>query len=299
MAATPGGSTLHFPVPNSAGTEPPRLHAPPLACDCHMHIFDPQRPRAPGSTGSVTDQATTADYQQVQRLLGTTRAVVVTPRYYGTDNGATLDAIQILGRERTRGVAVVAPDISDRELLALRDAGICGLRYTTPHVTADDPVFGHAAALAPRLDHLGMHLQLHWTPAQTVVHADLIQKLACTVVIDHMGRLPKGIGMAHPAYDVIRRRLDDGRTWIKLSGWYLDTEGAPYADRGEIATSFARAAPERMVWGTDWPHVVSEEQPDTAAMLDMLLTCVPDESVRRRILVDNPARLYGFDGEAS
>jgi predicted TIM-barrel fold metal-dependent hydrolase len=144
-----------------------------------------------------------------------------------------------------------------------------------------------------------MHLQLHWTPAQTVVHADLIQRLACTVVIDHMGRLPKGIGMAHPAYNVIRRRLDDGRTWIKLSGWYLDTEGRPYADRGEIATSFARAAPERMVWGTDWPHVVSEEQPDTAAMLDMLLTCVPDETLRRRILVDNPARLYGFDGDGA
>lgn len=292
-------STVDFPVPNSSGTEVPRLRVPPLACDCHMHVFDPLRPRAAGSTGSVTDHATAADYQQVQRLLGTTRAVVVTPRYYGTDNGATLDAIQILGRQRTRGVAVVAPDISDRELLALRDAGICGLRYTTPHVTADSPIFGHAAALAPRLDHLGMHLQLHWTVEQIVVHAELIQRLPCTVVIDHMGRLPEAQGMAHPAYGILRRRLDDGRTWVKLSGWYLDSAGPPYADAGAIGASFAQAAPERMVWGTDWPHVVSKQQPDTAAMLDMLLTCVPDEALRRRVLVDNPARLYGFDDEAT
>jgi predicted TIM-barrel fold metal-dependent hydrolase len=264
-----------------------------------MHIFDPPRPRAPGSTGAVAEQATAADYQLLQRRLGTARAVVVTPRYYGTDNGGTIDAIRILGRDRTRGIAVVAPDISDQELLALRNAGICGVRYTTPHIPVDSPVFGHAAALAPRLDRLGMHLQLHWTVEQTVAHADLLHRLPCTVVIDHMGRLPKGIGLAHPANSVLRRRLDDGRTWVKLSGWYLDSAGPPYADTGAVAASFVKAAPERMVWGTDWPHVSVTDKPDGAAMLDMLLACVPDESLRRRILVDNPARLYGFGGDAS
>ena len=283
-------------IPNSAGTAAPLLCVPPDACDCHMHVFDPPRPPAPGSTGAVADQATAADYMLLQRRLGTTRAVVVTPRYYGTDNGATTEAIRILGRDRTRGIAVVAPDITGPELLALRDAGIRGVRYTTPHVSADSPMFRHAAALAPRLEQLGMHLQLHWTVDQVVAHADLLLRLPCTVVIDHMGRLPKGIGMAHPAYGVLRRRLDDGRTWVKLSGWYLDSVGPPYDDAAAVGSSFVDAAPERMVWGTDWPHVAVRDKPDGAALLDVLLSCVPDDALRTRILVDNPARLYDFDG---
>jgi predicted TIM-barrel fold metal-dependent hydrolase len=282
-------------VPNSAGTAAPRLRVPPKACDSHMHIFDPARPRAAGSTGHGAEHATCADYRLLQQRLGIERAVVVTPRYYLDDNGVTLDAIRDLGAERTRGIGVVGPDITDRELLALRDGGIRGLRYTTPHVAADHPVFQEAAALAPRLEALGMHLQLHWTVEQILVHADQLMALPCTVVIDHMGRLPKGQGLAHPAYGVLRRRLDDGRTWVKLSGWYLDSEvGSPWPDTVAIGAEFARAAPERMVWGTDWPHVSPGPKPDGALLLDVLEQVIPDASLRERVLVDNPAELYGF-----
>ncbi len=287
-------TTESLTVPNSSGTAVPRLRLPPNACDSHMHIYDPAKPRAAGSAGMGAEHATAADYRLLQRRLGTQRTVIVTPRYYLTDNSVTLDAIQALGPERTRGVAVVAPDVSDAELLALREGGIRGVRFTTPHVTVDNPVFSEAAALAPRLEHLGMHMQLHWTVDQIVAHADLLMRLPCTVVIDHMGRLPVGVGMAHPAYEVLLRRLDDGRTWVKLSGWYLDSEGPPYADATAIGASFLRAAPERMVWGTDWPHVTAEEKPDGAFMLDVLLDFVPDEAQRQRILVDNPAQLYEF-----
>ncbi|OYU73976.1 MAG: 2-pyrone-4,6-dicarboxylate hydrolase, partial [Burkholderiales bacterium PBB5] len=158
-----------------------------------MHIFDPDLPRAGGSTGHGAQHATSEDYMRLKQRLGIDRAVVVNPRYYLTDNRATLDAIQALGPDRTRGVAVVAPDISDGELLALRDGGIRGVRYTTPHVDARHPVFGEAQALAPRLAALGMHLQLHWTVDQIVTHQDLLLHLPCTVVIDHMGRLPKSV----------------------------------------------------------------------------------------------------------
>lgn len=281
-------------VPNSGGTSKPRLQAPPGTCDSHMHLFDPSRPRAQGSTGLVAEHATADDYRVLQRRLGIERAVIVTPRYYGTDNTVTLDGIDALGRNRTRGVAVVAPDIGAKELRALHEGGIRGVRFSTPHVESDHPVFANAAALAPRLEEAGMHLQLHWMVAQIVAHANLLLDLPCTVVIDHMGRLPVGIGMEHPAYDIVRRRLDCGRTWIKLSGWYLDSVGPPYRDAVKIGTSFARAAPERMVWGTDWPHVTEQAKPDGAFLLDVLEECVPDPTLRRRILVDNPAQLYGF-----
>ena len=281
-------------VPNSAGTAPPQWHLPPLACDCHMHIFDPAIARAAGSTGSVADQATVAEYRLLQRRLGTERAVVVTPRFYDTNNQATLDAIRLLGPARTRGVAVVATDIADRDLLTLREQGIRGVRFTTPHLSATDRLFAQVASLAPRLESAGLHLQLHWTVEQIVAHAELILSLPCTVVIDHMGRLPRGIGMAHPAYSILRRRLDDGRTWVKLSGWYLDSDGPPYADTIACGASFAAAAPERMVWGSDWPHVSEAHKPDGAVLVDTLAVCVPDAALRRRILVDNPAQLYDF-----
>lgn len=292
MSASPSTGA----VPNSSGTEPPRMEMPPLACDAHMHIFDPAYPRGAGSTGHGSDHATCAEYRLLQRRLGTERAVIVTPRYYLTDNRVTLDAIRELGIQRTRGVAVVGPEITDRALRDLRDGGIRGVRYTTPHVAADHPVFAEASALAPRLAALDMHLQLHWTVDQVIVHAQRILDMPCTVVFDHMGRLPRGVGLAHPAYQVMQRRIDDGRTWVKLSGWYLDSAaGPPWPDTAAVGAAFARLAPQRMVWGTDWPHVSPGPKPDGALLVDVMQTVVPDAALRRRVLVDNAAELYGFD----
>lgn len=290
-------------VPNSAGTAAPRLRVPPGACDCHMHTYEPARERAAGTTGTIdpgadaAQRATAADYLLLQQRLGTERTVVVTPRLYGTDNRGTLEAIRFLSSDRTRGVGVVAPDISERDLRSLRDGGVRGVRYSTARrgdIPTGSLLFERIAALAPRLHELGMHLQLHWSPEQVMAHASLFQSLPCTVVIDHVGRLPQGAGMNHPAYAVLRRRLDDGVTWVKLSGWYLDSSGSPFADVAAVAASFVQAAPERMVWGSDWPHATESTKPDDADMLDLLLSCAPGESVRHRILVDNPATLYGF-----
>jgi predicted TIM-barrel fold metal-dependent hydrolase len=151
--------------------------------------------------------------------------------------------------------------------------------------------------LSRRVHDLGWHVQLHMSGDQIVAHAGLLARLAPPIVIDHIGRLPPQNGIKHPAYGVIRRLLDQGRTWMKLSGAYLNTVLGPpaYADATAVAAAFARAAPDRMVWGSDWPHVTERAKPDDAVLLDLLADWVPDEGFRRRVLVDNPAALYGFD----
>lgn len=282
-------------VPNSAGDRPPRLAAPANACDCHMHIYDAARfaPLRPGAR--MQAQASVAEYRLLQRRLGTRRTVVVTPAVYETDNRVTLDAIARLGD--ARGVAVVHPTVTDAELQQLADGGIRGIRFTqfdpATAVTTRDMI----EPLSRRVADLGWHVQIHMRADQIAAAAGLWERLPSTIVFDHMGRLPQPVGLDHPAFAIIRRLIDKGRTWVKLSGAYLDTKVGPpsYADATAVARAFAAAAPERMVWGSDWPHPTERHtKPDDAVLLDLLQEWVGDEPIRRRILVDNPARLYGF-----
>jgi len=283
-------------VPNSAGTSLPRFRPPADACDCHLHIYDPRFPMAWPALRAVTD-ASVREYRLLQGRLGTTRAVIVQPAAYGTDNRVTLDAIAQLGRERTRGVAVVHPTVGDDELASMHEAGIRGLRFSLhdPHaavVTAD-----MIEPLAQRVQALGWHVQLHLRGEQIAAMAALIERLPGTLVIDHMGRLPQPQGLHHPAFAVVKKLLDRGRTWVKISGPYLDSrEGSPrYGDCAGVAKALAAHAPQRLVWGSDWPHPTERDhKPDDAALLDLLHECIGDEEARQRVLVSNPAELYGF-----
>jgi predicted TIM-barrel fold metal-dependent hydrolase len=142
---------------------------------------------------------------------------------------------------------------------------------------------------------LGWHVQLHWRADQIVAQADLVNRLPCTIVFDHMARLPQPEGVGHAAFGIVAKLLDKGRTWVKLSGPYLDSMGPAYADRTAVAQAFVRAAPERLVWGSDWPHPTEKDtKPEDAALLALLPGWAGDAAMVRRILVDNPARLYGF-----
>jgi len=283
-------------VPNSSGTSTPRFRVPPLACDSHVHVYDPRFPMAWPSL-RATPQASVAGLRLLRERLGTARAVIVQPAAYGTDNAVTVDAIAQLGADVARGVAVLHPQVADDELQELHAAGVRGLRFSqhdprTAVTTAD-----MIEPLAQRVADLGWHVQLHLKGDQIVELAALIRRLPTPVVFDHMGRIPQPFGIRHAAFDIVRERLDAGRAWVKLSGPYLDTQtGSPrYADMKPVARGYIDTAPERLVWGSDWPHPTERDtKPDDAVLLDLLQEWVPDEPTRRRILVENPAALYGF-----
>lgn len=283
-------------VPNSSGTASPKLKAPANACDCHMHIYDAERFPAARPGSRMQSDARTVEYRLLQKRIGTTRTVIVTPAAYVTDNRVTLDGIKALGAADTRGVAVVHPDVTDAALKELADGGIRGIRFTVFDPATAAVSIDMIEPLSKRVADLGWHVQIHMRGDQIVDNADMLARLPSSIVFDHMGRLPQPEGPNHAAFAVIRRLIDKGRTWVKLSGAYMDTKSGPptYADKTAITQAYLKAAPERMVWGSDWPHPTEREKPDDAVLFDLLSVWAPDEATRQRMLVDNPAALYGF-----
>ncbi len=289
-------SSTETQVPNSSGTEAPRLKAPANACDCHIHIYDDRFP-PPGPAKRLVTKARVEEYRLLKKRIGTTRTVVVTPSPYATDNRVTIDAIAQLGLPNARGIAVVRPDITDAELKKMADGGIRGIRFTLFDPTTAVTNFEMIEPLAKRVNDLGWHVQLHFRGDQIVEHEGLLKRIASPIVFDHMGRLPQPDGVTYPAFQVISRLIDKGRTWVKLSGVYQDSKVGPptYADMTEVARAYLKAGPERMVWGSDWPHPTERDhKPNDAVLFDLLAEWAPDGALRKRILVDNPAVLYGF-----
>jgi len=283
-------------VLNSTGTAPPRLDVPADACDCHHHIYDAGFPVSPHWHQGFPPGATVADYHLLQKRLGTTRSVVVQPSTYGIDNRCLVDALGQLGQS-SRGVAVVDTNVKDAELQALADAGVRAIRVNlvspqTWGTTSPDML----TALASRASPFGWHVQILMTGDQIVAHERVIRSLPTRVVIDHLGRIPQPEGIKHPAFAAVCRLLDEGRTWVKVTEPYEDSKlGPPYADSTEVARAYVRAAPERILWGTDWPHPTQRAiKPDDALLVDLLTDWAPDDHTRRRILVENPAELFGF-----
>lgn len=279
-------------IPHTTGTAAPAFATPADACDSHIHIYDRRFPNI-GDPSRALANATATDYQGLQQRIGTRRAVVVTPTVYGTDNAVTLDAIAQLGRQRTRGVAVLHPDVSDATLAQLDAGGVRGIRFTLFDPVTAVTSFDMVEPLARRIAPLGWHVQLHWRGDQIVEHAALIDRLPCPMVFDHMSRLPHPDGPAHPAFEIVARLLDAGRAWVKMSGPYLDA-GQPDS-REAVARAWVKRAPHRLVWGSDWPHPTEKAvTPDDAELLDRWAGWVGDEALCKRILVDNAAELYGF-----
>ena len=223
---------------------------------------------------------------------------MVTPRNYGVENDVTLDAIAQLGSKSTRGVAVLRSDVSDATLSALHAGGIRGVRFSlyTPKNAAAS--FEMVEPLAARIAKFDWHLQLHWTADQIVEHEAMLKRLPTQIVFDHMSRLPQPLGIRHPAVKIVEYLLAQGRTWIKLSGAYLDSqvgEAGQFLDIDPVARHWIATAPQRLVWGSDWPHPTEANKPNDANMMDMLTRWTTDRSVIEQILVSNPAALYGFE----
>ncbi len=271
---------------------------PPLpagACDCHMHVFDDRYPIVPGA--QPVPAASVAEYRVVQAWLGTTRTVVVAPSTYGLDNRCTLAALAELGPQ-ARAVVALAPDVAEAELERLHTAGVRGVRLNLARGRSTP--FDTLAPLAERIAPLGWHVQVMMTPAQLYEHGEALGRLPARLVIDHMARIPQDDGVDSPAYAVLRRLVDAGNTWVKLSlassAQLIGTPREPVLHA--LGRALVQAAPQRMLWGSDWPHVLAiqegKSQPSDASMLALLLDWVPGDAGRRAILADTPAELYGF-----
>ena len=278
----------------STGTEKARFVAPPGATDCHFHTYDKNYPVMKGAT-LLPDDALPEDYRALQRRLGTSRGVIIRPSTYGTDNRRQIASRQELGAENFRVVAVVPEDISDAELRRLDEQGVCGVRFNLSFPGALS--FTSLKSLAPRLADLGWHCQLNIRPDQLEDNADMIKSLPARLVFDHLGQVPEPAGLESPTYKTVRGLIDKGNTWVKLSGLYINTKKGPpnYEDAGVVVAAYAKAAPQRMVWGSDWPHPTEakDHKPDDAHMFDLFAEWTGDATFKR-ILVDNPIELYRF-----
>ena len=225
----------------------------------------------------MQSNAAVDEYRLLQRRIGTTRTVIVTPAAYVTDNRVTLDGIQQLGAANTRGVAVVHPTVTDAELKTMADGGIRGIRFTV-FDPAPPPFDRHDRAAGKRVADLGWHVQIHMRGDQIVENADLLQRLPTQVVFDHMGRLPQPAPLEHGAYKIIRAHARQGpnldEAVRRLHGH--EKRRARLCGQESVAQAYLKAAPERMVWGSDWPHPTEREKPNDATLFDLLTEWAPD-----------------------
>jgi D-galactarolactone isomerase len=271
----------------------PQLKAPANACDTHIHIYDGRYPTAPTAASTPPD-ALVPDYLALRRRLGIGRTIVVQPSTYGTDNRCTLEAIAALGSETARGVAIVDDTVGQAELEELTERGIRGARF---HMLAGAPIpWERLDRIAARVQDVGWHVQLQLDGRDLPGREAQVRSWPGRIVIDHVGKFLEPVPPEHPAFRCLLGLIDTGRVWVKLSGAYeVSKRGAPlYEDVGLLAKALVKAAPERMLWASNWPHPSVEDKPDDATLLDVLLDWAPDEATRRRILVDNPAELDGF-----
>jgi D-galactarolactone isomerase len=271
----------------------PRLQTPPGACDTHMHVYESRFPLAPTSP-FVPPDAPAAAYREAMRRLGLARCVIVQPSSYGFDNRCTLEAMAAL-EGAARGVAVVEPSATDAELDRLTRAGIRGIRF---HMLRGGVLpWSSLDGMAAQVHAFGWHVQLQLDGRKLADREATIRALPGRFVIDHVGKFLEPVGVDHPGFLALLRFLDTGRCWVKLSAPYETSKVGPptYADVAVLAKALVSHAPERMLWASNWPHPSERAHPpDDALLLDLLLDWAPDAATRRRILVDNPAPLYGF-----
>lgn len=270
----------------------PRLKAPSGTCDTHMHFYNAHFPSAPTALMTPPDSWVNG-YRAIQDRLHLERVVVVQPTTYGTDNSCQLEAMKAFG-ENARGVMVADTSTSDEELHRLDRLGVRGVRF---HMLPGGAVpWDILEEVAVRVNNLGWHVQLQMNGREFPERQALLKRLPCDLVVDHVGRFMGPVSTDDPAFKVLLAFLETGRCWVKLSAPYESSLSGPpgWADIASEARALAKAAPERMLWASNWPHPGQKNPPDEADLLDLLLDWVDDENTRKRILVDNPALLYGF-----
>jgi D-galactarolactone isomerase len=278
---------------DEVATEHLNFQPPSGLCDTHMHIYEAGYPTVAGATTPV--RGTLENYRALRKTLGIERTIIVQPAAYGFDNRCTIASMAKLGRDGARGVAVVGSEIGVQELRDLTDAGMRGLRLAM--IPGGAIGWADADAIVRKVQAVGWHTQLQLDGLQLPSRETQILDWPGTIVIDHIGRFSGEVTPDHPAVQCLSRLLETGRVWLKLSAPYWASRSGPpcYSDVEALVKHFVAMAPDRMVWATNWPHPSLSEPPNDAQLFNCVARWLPDASLRQRILVDNPARLYGFD----
>lgn len=277
----------------------PKLRLPRHACDTHAHIMGPKARYAYSPARIYTPpDCLLSDYLHMLDTLGVERAVLVQPSVYGTDNTVMLEAMKT-ANGRLRGVAVVDEDIADEELKQLNDAGVRGVRVNIVDVKDRKPgtlPLESLSKIARRIAPLNWHMEL-------LMHADEFPDLdrafaefPVEIVLGHLGYMNIGKAPDDPGFQGLLRLVKSGRAWVKLTGPYRITAAPlPYPDTVPCAKALLDANRERVIWGTDWPHVMLKgRMPNDGDLADVLSDWIPDAALREQVLVRNPAKLYGF-----
>ena len=287
-----------------------RFPMPAGACDCHVHVFcDPRRFPMSAERTYTPPIAPVESVLAHLHALGLDRVVIVSASVYGTDNACALDAMRTLGA-RARGVANVATDVTVAELDRLGQGGIRGIRlnFETQGVSNPRVAVERFQQAAKQAAGQGWHLQVNTRLPIVAAMEEMILGGPVPVVFDHFAQADPTLGVDQPGFAALVRLLKSGRAYVKISGAYrLSTRAPDYADVAPLARALIAANPERVLWGSDWPHPDSARRPgrlatdvalplrvDDARMLDQLAVWAPEATTRHTILVDNPARLYGF-----
>ena len=282
---------------------------PPGACDCHTHIFgEPARYPFASTRTYTPEPALVEDLRVVHKALGISRVVIVQPSVYGINNSCTLDGMKQIGSS-ARGVAVIGDDTPDAELDRMHRAGVRGIRLNlaTSGVTDPSVARGRFERAAARVKGRGWHIQINTGPAVIEGIGDLVKASAVPVVFDHFGGARASLGVQQPGFSTLVDLVRSARAYVKISAPYSASELPDYSDVAPLARALVAANPQRILWGTNWPHpdsapvsgrkptdVAPLQQIDDGRVLNLLPAWVPDAAMRKTILVDNPARLYGF-----
>lgn len=272
----------------------PAFLLPRGACDTHVHIWGPfdRFPLAKGAPYTPPER-TSDDLVVLHERLGVDRAVIVQTTVYKADNRAMLDGIE-RSAGRWRGVALIDETFDDAAFRALHEGGVRGVRFGFVKHLGGVPDLALVRRTAARIAPMGWHLVLHLDAGNIPEFLEFFSEFSLPVVVDHMGRVPVRDGLDQAPFRLLLELLKRPNWWVKVSGAERISEiGPPFADAIPFAQSLIAAAPDRVLWGTDWPHPNVRWEPDEADLLD-LLPRFADAAALQQVLVDNPARLYGF-----
>lgn len=277
-------------------TKTPRFKAPPKSCDAHCHVFGPH------ATFPYSDKASywppDAGKDALKRIhdkLGIERAVLVQASCHGIDNRGMMDAIKT-SNGAYRGVCIANDTFSENDFQDLHDGGVRGVRFNFVKHLGGAPDLTMMQTVLDRVKPLGWHLVIHVNAEDLIAYADFFNKIEMDIVVDHMARVPTSEGVGQEAYQILLDVLQRDNWWVKVCGAERIAVAPPFYDAVPYAQGLIEVAPDRVIWGTDYPHPnIKKYMPNDADLLDLVPLIARDEATQHKILVDNPARLYGFE----